>query len=99
MNVRLLVSCATGIATSVLAASRLKTLLKERGIDAETLECKAAEVASRSQNYQPDAIVSTTPVPGNTQFKVFGGVPLLTGVGASVLADEIAAYLRERAGA
>ena len=97
MNIRLLVSCGTGIATSVLAASRIKSLLKERGITAETLECKVVEVESRSQNYRPDAIVSTTPVPGHTDVKVFGGVPFLTGIGAGALADEIAAYVREHA--
>jgi PTS system galactitol-specific IIB component len=97
MKVRLLLSCGTGIATSNLAASRITVLLKARGIDAEAQECKAVEVVARCRNDPPDAVVTTTPVPDVPGVKVFGGVPLLTGIGAEELADEIATYLRGHA--
>ncbi len=93
---RILVACGTGIATSVLAANKIKQLLNARGIRVETLECKAVEVKSRVPTFRPDAIVSTTPVPPGSDVKVFSGIPLLTGIGADTLADEVAAYLRAR---
>ncbi len=96
-TVRLLVSCGTGIATSTAASDKIKRLLKARGVDAETLECKVAEVASRVGTFRPDAVVSTTPVPGQVPVKVFSGMPLLTGIGAETLADQIAALANGKA--
>ncbi len=96
-TVRLLVSCGTGIATSTAASDKIKRLLKARGVDVETLECKVAEVASRVGTFRPDAIVSTTPVPGQVPVKVFSGMPLLTGIGAEALADQLAALANGKA--
>lgn len=91
---RVLVCCGTGIATSTAAASRLKRLLKERGVTVTTQECKAAEVPSKVASYKPHAILSTTQVSAKVQVKVFNGLPMVTGVGTAKLADEIAAYLK-----
>lgn len=90
-TLRLLVSCGTGIATSTAAADKIKRLLKARGVEAQTLECKVAEVASRVGNFRPDAVISTTPVPGQIPVKIFSGMPLLTNIGADALADQVAA--------
>ena len=93
---RVLVCCGTGIATSVQVSSKLRTMLKERGIDAELTECKAIELPSRAAAYHPQAIVSTTQVnvdiPGVT---VFQGLPFLTGMGMDQAADQIADALRK----
>jgi PTS system galactitol-specific IIB component len=91
---RLLVSCGTGIATSTLAADKIKRLLKARGVDVSTQSCKAAEVASKISSYRPHAIISTTQVSVKVPVKVFNGLPLLSGIGADKLADDIAAYLK-----
>lgn len=91
---RILVSCGTGIATSTLAADKLKRLLKARGIDITTQSCKAAEVASKVSSYRPHAIVSTTYVGVKVPIKVFNGLPLLSGIGAEKLIGELAAYLK-----
>ncbi len=91
---RLLVSCGTGIATSTLAADKIKRLLKARGIDVTTQSCKAAEVASKISSYRPHAIISTTQVPVKVPVKVFNGLPLLSGIGADKLADDVAGYLK-----
>lgn len=94
MPLRILVSCGTGIATSTLAADKIKRLLKTRGIDVTTQSCKAAEVVGKVSTYRPHAIVSTTQVAVKVPIKVFNGIPLLSGIGADKLADEIAAYLK-----
>lgn len=91
---KFLVCCGTGIATSVQVASKLKEVMKERGIQALTKECKASEIAAQVESSRPDVIVATAEVrvkEGGP--KVFRGVPFLTGVGDEQLADEIAAYL------
>ncbi|WP_069804656.1 PTS sugar transporter subunit IIB [Thermogemmatispora onikobensis] len=93
-DLRILVSCGTGIATSTLAADKLKRLLKSRGLSVTTASCKAAEVAGKVSTFRPHAIVSTTQVAVKVPVKVFNGLPLISGVGADQLADEIAAYLK-----
>lgn len=91
---RILVSCGTGIATSTAAAVKLKELLKHRGFEVITSECKATEVLSRASLFRPHAIVSTTHLSG-APVKVFNGLPLITGVGVEKLIDEIASFLEE----
>lgn len=91
---RILVSCGTGIATSTLAADKIKRLLKIRGIEVTTSSCKAVEVVSKISSFRPHAIVSTTHVSAKLPVKVFNGLPLLSGVGVDKLADDIAAYLK-----
>lgn len=91
---RILVSCGTGIATSTLAADKIKRLLKARGIDVTTTSCKAAEVVSKISSFRPHAVVSTTQIAVKVPVKVFNGLPLLSGVGADKLADEMAMYLK-----
>lgn len=91
---RILVSCGTGIATSTAAAVKLKELLKHRGFDILTSECKAAEVVSKASLFRPHAIVATTHVSG-APVKVFNGLPLITGVGVDKLIDDIASFLEQ----
>ncbi|MBE3558126.1 MAG: PTS sugar transporter subunit IIB [Ktedonobacteraceae bacterium] len=93
-DLRILVSCGTGIATSTLAADKLKRLLKARGLTITTSSCKAAEVISKVSTFRPHVIVSTTQVAVKVPVKVFNGLPLLSGVGVEKLADDIAAYLK-----
>lgn len=92
---KILVCCGTGIATSVQVANKLQRLLKDRGIDATMKECKAVDVPVQAQDFQPDAIVSTTVVKSpSADIKVYRGVAFLTGVGADKLADDIAEDLK-----
>lgn len=92
---RVLVCCGTGIATSVQVSNKLLRMLKERGIAATMTECKAIDLQSRAESVKPQAIVSTTYVKlPDTNIPIYSGVPFLTGVGASALADQIADQLR-----
>ena len=92
MDKRILVCCGTGIATSTMAATKLREMLKQRGITVHTTTCKSTEVAGKIQSSRPDAIVSTTKLTTAGDIKVFSGIPLLTGVGASQLIDSIVEY-------
>jgi len=92
---KVLVCCGTGIATSVQVARKLRGMLAERGIEAETRECKAIELAATIQGWRPDAVVATSAVAApSPDITIYKGVPFLTGVGAAAAADEIAAALK-----
>ena len=43
----ILVACGTGIATSTVAAKKCEGICKEAGIQVKTVQCKAAETASK----------------------------------------------------
>jgi len=92
---RVLVCCATGIATSVQVSHRLKELLKARGMSIEVAECKVIELPARVSAFRPHAVVSTTQVdPKLIPVRVFPGLPFLTGLGIEAATDEIAAHLK-----
>jgi PTS system galactitol-specific IIB component len=77
---RILVPCGSGVATSNMAAEKLKRLLKERGLDADVQACDFKSLASLAK--QADLIVSVAPNSGlKYSIPVINGIPLLTGVG------------------
>ena len=91
VNKKVLVCGGTGIATSVQVANKLQRMLRDRGITATMKECKTANVPAQMTTFQPDAIVVTTAItPPDEEIKVYRGTPLLTGVDAEELADQIA---------
>lgn len=93
---RILVCCGTGIATSVQVAGKIKALLKARGIDVETAECKAIELPTRAAAFRPRAIVSTTQINvGIPGVEVFPGLPFLTGIGMDPVIDSIVTTLND----
>lgn len=95
VNKKVLVCCGTGIATSVQVANKLQRMLRDRGITATMKECKTANVPAQMTTFQPDAIVVTTAItPPDEEIKVYRGTPLLTGVDAEELADQIASDLK-----
>ncbi|MDO4412845.1 PTS sugar transporter subunit IIB [Cutibacterium sp.] len=95
VNKKILVCCGTGIATSVQVANKLQRMLRDRGVAATMKECKTANVPAQIEAFHPDAIVVTTAITFHDEgIKVYRGTPLLTGVGASELADQIADDLK-----
>ena len=57
-QLKILVACGAGIATSTVVTDRVERLIKKHQIDAEVKQIKIAEAAS--QQHQADLIVSTT---------------------------------------
>ena len=69
-------------------------MLRDRVVTATMKECKTANIPAQMETFQPDAIVVTTAItPPDEAVKVYRGTPLLTGVGAEELADQIASDL------
>jgi PTS system galactitol-specific IIB component len=84
-------ACGTGIATSTVVASKIKDLLKERGIEADVVQCKAAEAPRLAEGY--DLIVATTQVGYDGPVPVVRTVSFLTGINMGPDVDKIVAYL------
>lgn len=90
---KLLVMCGSGIATSTVVMNKVKDWLKAEGLEKEVtlFQSKVAEEANRLDEY--DVVISTTAVPDNLKDKVIMAVPLLTGIGADKVFEEIKAEL------
>lgn len=85
---KILVACGNGIATSTVVASKIKNFLSEKGIQAETSQTKLMEVSGKVENY--DLLVTTGQFDGQTKGVPYvKGMPLLTGIGADAVLDEI----------
>jgi PTS system galactitol-specific IIB component len=91
---RILVPCGSGVATSNMAAEKLKSLLKRDGFDAEVQAVDFKSLATFAS--QADIIVSVAPH-GNQEYPVpvINGIPLLTGVGLEQCLEEIEKYLKQ----
>lgn len=88
---RIIVACGSGVATSNVAAEKLRGLLEDRGM--RSIEVRAVDIKSlESEAKLADLLVTITP--GSQRDKELGipvlnGIPLLTNVGAGKLADQI----------
>lgn len=91
---RILLACGMGVATSTVVVNRLHEQMKARGLEGTytATQCKIAEVPTKADDF--DFVIATTRVPevGKT---VINGVPLLTGIGAAKIWDEVAELLRK----
>ena len=86
----IIVACGSGVATSNIAAEKLKDLLRDRNIRAEVraVDIKSLEMEAR----HADLLVTITPYAARDQelgIKVLSGIPLLTGVGVDQLMEQI----------
>lgn len=92
---KILLACGTGVATSTVVTSRLNDAMKKRGLEGTytTVQCKVAEVAAKASNF--DLVISNTRPPAGLTVPVINGLPLITGVGAEKVWDEVAEILRQ----
>lgn len=92
---KLLIMCGSGIATSTVVTKKVESWLKENGLDKEVTitQSKVASKVNHIDDY--DAVLSTTAVPDKIKDKVINGVPLLTGVGADKVFDELKTELEK----
>ena len=85
----LLVVCGSGIATSTVVEGKIRDFLDSKGVldKVKMYKGNIAEQINHIDEY--DAFVSTTVVPDDVKDKVISGLPVLTGVGADKVYDEI----------
>lgn len=85
----LMVVCGSGFATSTVVEGKIRDFLESKGVldKVKLLKGNIAEQINNIDDY--DAFVSTTVVPDDVKDKVISGLPLLTGMGADKVYDEI----------
>ncbi|TCW39502.1 PTS system IIB component (Gat family) [Thermohydrogenium kirishiense] len=88
-----LVACGTGIATSTVVAERVEQLIKENKLNAQVVQCKMAEVASKEK--EADLLVTTTMLPKAYSIPVVKAMGYLTGVNTEKIDNEIIDYLKK----
>lgn len=87
MSKKILVACGAGIATSTVVCNRVEKLVKDNNIDAEVIQCKIAEVASKQDG--ADLIVSTTILPTTYKIPALSATSYITGINMEALDKKI----------
>ena len=87
MKYRILTICGSGIATSTVAAEKMRQMLNDKGYDVDVVEC--------NDTFQPHAVVPTTTISDSVLrgIRRFQGLAFITGIGMDKVVEEIAAYL------
>lgn len=92
---KILVACATGIATSTVVEVKLKELLKKNNIQAEISHCKISEINFyKTLLGKVDLILVTSPY-RDKEVKTLNATPYITGVGVEQLEKEIINTLKQ----
>jgi galactitol PTS system EIIB component len=90
---RILIVCGTGIATATVAAEKVMSALKARGLNVVTSQCHSMESPGKVDTFKPHAIVATTPVRKDLGVRVFKGIPFLTGIGEQEVINQLVDHL------
>ncbi|WP_304249677.1 PTS sugar transporter subunit IIB [Limosilactobacillus gastricus] len=85
----LMVTCGSGIATATVAEGKIKDYLAQAGVldQVKIYKGNIAEYVNKVDDY--DVFVSTTVVPDEIKDRVISGLPLLTGIGADKVYQQI----------
>lgn len=87
MSKKVLVACGAGIATSTVVCDKVETLIKENNIDAQVIQCKIAEVASKQDS--ADLIISTTILPTTYKIPAIIATAYISGINTKSLDKKI----------
>ncbi|MDI3529393.1 MAG: galactitol system component [Thermoanaerobacter sp.] len=88
-NVRALVVCADGVATSTIVLVSLREALEEEGIHTEFVQGRVIDAERMVKNGNFDFIISTAGTDLDVDIPVISGVPLLTGIGKDQIFNQI----------
>lgn len=75
---RVLVACGGAVATSTMAADRVRELCKKHSISVDVQQCRISELASRAD--QADLIVTTAKVSRDYGVPVVHGIAFVSGL-------------------
>lgn len=76
---KILVACGGAVATSTVAANKIKNLIKENNIEADVQQCRVSELSSKADD--ADLIVTTAKVDRDYGVPVIHGIAYISGVG------------------
>lgn len=89
---KVLVACGGAVATSTVAANKIKDLLKDNGIKADVQQCRVSELSSKVNNV--DLIVTTAKVDRDYGIPVIHGIAYISGVGIDKTNEQILSALK-----
>ncbi|MFD1064919.1 PTS galactitol transporter subunit IIB [Oceanobacillus locisalsi] len=89
---KVLVACGGAVATSTVAANKIKALLKENNIEADVSQCRVSELGSKVNG--TDLIVTTAKVDKDYGVPVVHGLAFISGVGLDKTKKEILEVLQ-----
>lgn len=89
---KVLVACGGAIATSTVAANKIRELLKAEGINADVKQCRITELDSNLHG--TDLIVTTAKVKKDYGVPVVHGVSYVTGINVEKTNNEILDILK-----
>lgn len=92
MKKKILVACGAGIATSTVVCGKVEQLVKDNNVDAEIIQCKIAEVASKQD--EADLIISTTILPTTYKIPAIIATAYITGMNTKALDQKILDHLK-----
>ena len=89
---KILVACGGAVATSTIAAERIRELLEENGIPADVQQCRIPELAANTDG--TDLIVTTAKVTQDYGVPVIHGIAFVSGVNIEATEAKILDVLR-----
>lgn len=88
---KVLVACGGAVATSTVAANKIKGILNDNNIEANVEQCRVSELSSKASG--ADLIVTTAKVERDYGVPVIHGVAFISGVGIDKTKQQILAEL------
>lgn len=88
-EIKVLVVCATALATSTMAAMKLEDEFKRRGIPLVVEKGRIMDMMPLIEQTKPDIVIATAMFKTDVGVPVFSGVPLLSGIGLDELYEEV----------
>ncbi len=92
-KVKVVVVCATGMATSTMAATKLVHELANHGIEANVTKGQISNLDALVNMDKPDFVVATAVTKREMGIPIFDGVPLLSNRGLDEFYKKILAFI------
>ncbi|WP_321433665.1 PTS galactitol transporter subunit IIB [Trichococcus flocculiformis] len=90
---RVIVACGGAVATSTVAANRIRELAKKEGIQVEVTQCRINELDSKKEGI--DLIVTTAKVKKDYGVPVIHGVAYISGINIEATEQKILDVLKK----
>jgi len=97
-KIKVLVVCATSLATSTMAAVKLQEEFRRRKIAVAIDKGRITDLGPLMDQTKPDIVVATAVVSRESEIPIFDGVPLLSGIGVEELYEKIFAHINKLLG-
>lgn len=92
MKKKIIVACGGAVATSTIAAERIKKLCKKEKIFIEIIQCRVSEIGSYSKDV--DLIVTTSKVRKDYGVPLVHAMAFISGIGAEEVEKDILKYIK-----